>query len=241
MLAARFRVYHPSLGRWTRRDSLGFADGLNLYEYVRSSPIRYVDAFGLQAGEVKPSNPFKFDVHDAGGRNAKNPPNNTDGTKYGTGSVTVSWENLCDEEKKGKITVKIHYQVTLSGDGELYANGKPVPMKPGKQPDPGGDNPGETDTYDGTFELELPVCPTEKQSGQIYLAAAVPLYKNDNGDRTGVLHVITIDYSYKCKKQKEKPCCVEDEPFKANITFKHDPEANLPLEPPKPDKNPDKK
>jgi RHS repeat-associated protein len=33
------RHYDPSLGRFLSRDPIGFAGGLNLYEYSRSSPI----------------------------------------------------------------------------------------------------------------------------------------------------------------------------------------------------------
>ena len=41
------RSYSPSLGRWLQRDPLGYVDGLNLYEYVRSSPMNFVDPLGL--------------------------------------------------------------------------------------------------------------------------------------------------------------------------------------------------
>jgi RHS repeat-associated protein len=42
-----FRGYDPSLGRWLSPDPLGFADGPNLYAYVRGNPINYVDPMGL--------------------------------------------------------------------------------------------------------------------------------------------------------------------------------------------------
>jgi len=32
---ARNRWYHPTLGAWLTRDPIGYADGMNLYEYVR--------------------------------------------------------------------------------------------------------------------------------------------------------------------------------------------------------------
>jgi RHS repeat-associated protein len=43
----RFRDLDPVLGRWTREDPLGYIDRLSLYQYVRSSPIRYHDPAGL--------------------------------------------------------------------------------------------------------------------------------------------------------------------------------------------------
>jgi len=43
----RFRVYHPTLGRWLQRDPLGYADGMNLYQYVRSGPAHRLDPLGL--------------------------------------------------------------------------------------------------------------------------------------------------------------------------------------------------
>ena len=43
----RYRVYLPDIGRWTRRDPLGYVDGMALYESVRSCVLRYVDPMGL--------------------------------------------------------------------------------------------------------------------------------------------------------------------------------------------------
>ena len=46
----RNRYYHAELGRWLSRDPLGYIDGMNLYEYVMSSPVDIVDPMGLQYG-----------------------------------------------------------------------------------------------------------------------------------------------------------------------------------------------
>ncbi len=43
----RRRTYNPQLGRFMQHDPLGFVDGMNLYEYVRSVPVRFVDPLGL--------------------------------------------------------------------------------------------------------------------------------------------------------------------------------------------------
>ncbi len=44
----RNRYYHPTLGRWVSRDPIGYADGMNVYEYVASCPITYLDAQGRE-------------------------------------------------------------------------------------------------------------------------------------------------------------------------------------------------
>ncbi|MCK6486629.1 MAG: hypothetical protein L6R00_21170 [Phycisphaerae bacterium] len=52
----RARFADPVTGRWGSRDSLGYLDGLNVYEYLGSSPITSTDAFGLftPLGELGP-------------------------------------------------------------------------------------------------------------------------------------------------------------------------------------------
>jgi RHS repeat-associated protein len=44
----RERYYEPPLGCWPSRDPLGFADGMNPYQYVASRPIIFVDSRGTQ-------------------------------------------------------------------------------------------------------------------------------------------------------------------------------------------------
>lgn len=44
----RNRVYNPVYGRWLTRDPLGYVDGMNLYEYVRSNAILYLDPQGTK-------------------------------------------------------------------------------------------------------------------------------------------------------------------------------------------------
>lgn len=41
------RYYLPSIGRWVTPDPAGFADGPNLYAYVRNSPLMLFDPYGL--------------------------------------------------------------------------------------------------------------------------------------------------------------------------------------------------
>jgi len=44
---ARSRMYHAGTGRFAQRDPLGYADGMNQYEYVRSDPVSLQDSLGL--------------------------------------------------------------------------------------------------------------------------------------------------------------------------------------------------
>ena len=47
-----FRNYDPQLGRWTQRDPIGFAGGLNLYGFCVNSPQNVVDYYGRLWGIV---------------------------------------------------------------------------------------------------------------------------------------------------------------------------------------------
>lgn len=40
------RTYNYTLGRWMQIDPLGYVDGMNLYEYVKSSPTMFIDPKG---------------------------------------------------------------------------------------------------------------------------------------------------------------------------------------------------
>jgi RHS repeat-associated protein len=45
--AARYRNYHPTLGRWIERDPAGYVAGANLYAYCSAGPASAVDPTGL--------------------------------------------------------------------------------------------------------------------------------------------------------------------------------------------------
>ena len=50
LLMFRSRHQDPASGRWLQRDSLGYADGANLYQFVGSSPVNFRDPFGTFKG-----------------------------------------------------------------------------------------------------------------------------------------------------------------------------------------------
>jgi uncharacterized protein RhaS with RHS repeats len=48
MLQYEYRSYLPEVGRWSTRDPLGEAGGMNLYAFVGNNPVNWVDPWGLE-------------------------------------------------------------------------------------------------------------------------------------------------------------------------------------------------
>jgi len=61
----RNRVFHPELGRWTRRDPLGYVDGMSVYEYVKSCSLKLRDPFGFDDDDKTPWSPIEFVIEEA--------------------------------------------------------------------------------------------------------------------------------------------------------------------------------
>ncbi|MBQ8445587.1 MAG: RHS repeat-associated core domain-containing protein, partial [Opitutales bacterium] len=62
-----YRHYSPDLGRWLNRDPIEEQGGLNLYAFVRNSPVSFFDLYGMskwqQKGEVQIISKIVIDVH----------------------------------------------------------------------------------------------------------------------------------------------------------------------------------
>jgi RHS repeat-associated protein len=77
-----FRDYDPGTGRYPQSDPLGLAAGLNTFSYVDSSPVKFVDPFGLAKCYYSISQRLLICESDDGGRSAQVGPN---GVFSGTG------------------------------------------------------------------------------------------------------------------------------------------------------------
>jgi len=48
LYTVRHRIYHPRFGLWVQREPIGYADGMNLYQYVGGNPVTAADPEGLR-------------------------------------------------------------------------------------------------------------------------------------------------------------------------------------------------
>jgi RHS repeat-associated protein len=52
------RYYDPETGRYISADPIGLAGGMNLYAYVGSDPVNWIDPWGLiSSGQLGIGNP----------------------------------------------------------------------------------------------------------------------------------------------------------------------------------------
>ncbi len=98
-----FRWYSPSTGRFLQRDPIGYAGGMNLYEYVGSSAVGYFDPLGLQ--EDPPGyhgpvvrQPRKQSGNPSSGAPKRGPRKSPEKNKYNTGSTDCKAANAMRRE-----------------------------------------------------------------------------------------------------------------------------------------------
>ena len=60
----RHRVLMIAIGKWSRRDPLGYVDGMNLYAYVATNPLASIDPRGLSRVCLTSSVPISVDPFD---------------------------------------------------------------------------------------------------------------------------------------------------------------------------------
>jgi RHS repeat-associated protein len=110
------RYYAAWLGRWTSSDPGDFIDGLNLYRYVRNSPVNLTDPDGMSPDESDSNQEFGLNnqVQDSGGGDGDDGGNAQDTT------VITEGQPIFINEKK---TTSTDEQYTLLPDPRLsYIN-----------------------------------------------------------------------------------------------------------------------
>jgi len=118
----RLRYLTPPLGRWLTNDPIGYEDGMNLYQYVRSTPTRYRDPSGKVTG-----------VDDAllvaGAANAAFGTEVLAGTYGATGTVTsagVVVPTAGGTGIAGLVAAPIAVGVGLAVGIDWYLSGEPI-------------------------------------------------------------------------------------------------------------------
>jgi len=118
----RARYYHPELGRFLNPDPKGFIDGMNLYEYAMSNPLRYTDPRGTSV-KTCDAHTFSFDVE-----KIKNMIPKFLSKYMDSGSIGISYQKCrecCGEKTKnaGKYVINKEVGVTVGWSGDTgYIN-----------------------------------------------------------------------------------------------------------------------
>lgn len=195
--------YSPTIGRWIQTDPGGYADGLNLQEYVRSNPPNFLDPMGLKAKPMKPQKDgtFSNSVSVGGGvgyfnfsitsKDICNPD-----VKNATITLTIS----IDENAKPKPGEKGNTYGPEEADGYLIVNGKEVSLK----------------DENGNFSLPIKVVQefetpsTPGGSGTITVRGVNSRLADPDNDVSGVIAIWRFKWKFKCGCNGE-PFTVEAE------------------------------
>ena len=119
----RARYYSPDLGRFLSRDPSGYADSMNLYEYVMSNPVIYIDPLGLK---LKGCFTQTFDVNIGAGFLKKIPGIGKKIKDIKLEHQTQFCKKCCDKdtERAGDIITDI----SISGSASVGISIGPVPV-----------------------------------------------------------------------------------------------------------------
>jgi RHS repeat-associated protein len=183
LYAFPFRSYSPSLGRFLQRDPLGYIDGPNLYEYVRSMPTYYVDPLGLETPPPPGGPPVPVPGHPDRGWRWNPDPRNNRGGSWGPkppirgnpgGHPTASWDPEGDghwdvDDGKGSRQRYDKDGNPLTPD---QAHGKEPRPKPNPNSDDDGTEP-ETDPADPSPCWEPEKQPSADDNGWIIIGGAI--------------------------------------------------------------------
>ena len=85
-----YRYYNPVDGRWINRDPIGINGGVNIYCYVRNSPIVDCDPLGLKC--IMSLSVVYSEAND-GGQRVLPPPNGPKTGRVYTGSLSASYDD----------------------------------------------------------------------------------------------------------------------------------------------------
>jgi len=123
------RYYDPATGRFLQRDPIGISGGLNVYEYVFSSPTAFVDPTGLIIDTIWDIGNLVYDACTG------------DWVAFGADAIAVLIPGVPAGATKflkvGKAvtkTKKVKQVKTVSGKRPPYQEGKPGRKKQGREP-----------------------------------------------------------------------------------------------------------
>ncbi|GEM_PF-1546411 len=81
------RYYDPSMGQYPQADTVGLAAGTNLYQYVNSNPLIYIDPLGLSGGPAAKGTTYPKGNIPKPATPSKNDPGSADGAVDGTNGL----------------------------------------------------------------------------------------------------------------------------------------------------------
>jgi len=99
------RYYASWLGRWTSADPTGVADGVNLYQFVNSSPVTHIDEAGEKGTKITMES--EVVILDASGKIKTARKTRAEGHIDSSGKVTLVKQKTSDFTKKEKEKAQV--------------------------------------------------------------------------------------------------------------------------------------